>query len=155
MDTARMAQFQNFSLKGFEKISIKIAELDFGVGMEEYSLCCVRRFIWGKTINVKVYCCVMCQVWGCLDLNIVKLHDRVHQLFFPNEDSHKKALELDPWCFYIYLFIINPWDPAMEDVNYDFAGLLTACPFMFHIAHLSRGHHTVKVAYKITPSLTD
>ncbi|KAI5648587.1 hypothetical protein M9H77_34592 [Catharanthus roseus] len=72
--------------------------------MDEYSLCCVGQFS---------------------NLNIVKFHDQVHQLFFPDEDSRKKALECGPWCFDNYLFIIKPWDPAMKTPNYEFKSILT------------------------------
>ncbi|KAI5650038.1 hypothetical protein M9H77_36043 [Catharanthus roseus] len=61
MDATLMAQFQNFSLRGSEKLSIKLAEDDFKTGMEEYGLCCVGRCIWAKNMNVKAYRSVMCQ----------------------------------------------------------------------------------------------
>lgn len=76
----------------------------------------------------------MYQVWGCLDLNIVKFQNHVHQLFFQDDSSGKKALEYGLYCFDNYLFIIKPRDLATEDVDYDFESLLTACPFNFHIA---------------------
>ncbi|KAI5666219.1 hypothetical protein M9H77_16072 [Catharanthus roseus] len=93
MDAALMAQFQSFSLRGSEKLSIKVVEDNFKTRMEEYGLCCVGRFNWAKNMNVRAYHPVICQVWGCLDLSIVKLQDRVHHLFFPDEGSNKKALE--------------------------------------------------------------
>ncbi|KAI5673066.1 hypothetical protein M9H77_13430 [Catharanthus roseus] len=57
-----MAQFQNFSLCGSEKLSIKVVELDFKAGMEEYGLCYAGIFIWEKPMNVKTYRAVMCQM---------------------------------------------------------------------------------------------
>ncbi|KAI5652710.1 hypothetical protein M9H77_29897 [Catharanthus roseus] len=56
-----MQQFQKFSLNGSEKLSIKVAELDFRARLEEYGLCCVGRFIWAKTMNVNAYRSVICQ----------------------------------------------------------------------------------------------
>lgn len=94
------------------------------------------RFIWGKPMNVKNYWSVMCQVWSYLDLNIVQFQDRIYRLFFLEEDSRKKPLERCPSCFDNYLFIIKPWDPAIEALGFDFEPLLTACPFTFHISHL-------------------
>lgn len=88
------------------------------------------------------------------NLNIVKFHDQVHQLFFPDEDSRKKALECGPWCFDNYLFIIKPWDPAMKTPNYEFKSILTVCPLNFDTAYLPRGYHTVDVGYKIVSSLS-
>ncbi|KAI5647996.1 hypothetical protein M9H77_34001 [Catharanthus roseus] len=76
MDAALMAQFQNCSLRGSKKLSNKVAKLDFKADMEEYNLCCVRGFTWGKTMNVKAYRPIMCQ-------------DCVHRLFFLDEDSRK------------------------------------------------------------------
>lgn len=89
-----MAKFQFFSLRGSEKLSIKMVEQDFKEGTHEYSLCCVGRFMWGKPINIKAYRTVMCQVVGCLDLHIVKFQNRVHQIFFPNKDSPKGPLNV-------------------------------------------------------------
>ncbi|KAI5658244.1 hypothetical protein M9H77_27037 [Catharanthus roseus] len=55
MDPTLMAKFQFFSLRGSEKLSIKMVEQDFKEGTHEYSLCCVGRFMWGKPINIKAY----------------------------------------------------------------------------------------------------
>lgn len=46
MNSALMQKFQNFLLNGSEKLSIKVAEMDFKAGMEEYGMCYVGRFIW-------------------------------------------------------------------------------------------------------------
>lgn len=70
---------------------------------------------------------------GCLDLKIVKFQDRVHQLFFPNEASRKKALECGHWYFDNYLFIIKPWDLAMEEPK-------TLKVFLRHVCTLSILH---------------
>ncbi|KAI5671873.1 hypothetical protein M9H77_12237 [Catharanthus roseus] len=114
MDHSLMAKFQSFLLCYYEKVSINMAETDFTAGMVEYNLCCVRCFIWGKLMNAKNYRSVICQVWGCLDLNVIKFQERVYELFCPKEDSRKKALDREPWCIDNYLFIIKLWDPAKE-----------------------------------------
>ncbi|KAI5672021.1 hypothetical protein M9H77_12385 [Catharanthus roseus] len=142
MDHSLMAKFQSFLLRSFEKLSIKMAEADFTASMVEYNLCYVDYFIWGKLMNVKNYQSVMCQ-----------FKDRVFQLFFLHEDSRKKALEHEPWCFDYYLFIIKPWDHVMEAPCFDFEPLLTAYPYTFHISHLSQGYHTVEVRFKIASFL--
>ncbi|KAI5676720.1 hypothetical protein M9H77_07670 [Catharanthus roseus] len=81
-------QFQNFLLNGSEKLSIKVAEMDFKAGMEEYGMC----------------------------------YDHVHQLFFPDEASCKKALERGPWCFDNYLSSsshgILPWRTLITHINH-------------------------------------
>lgn len=131
-----------------------MAEQDFKKGMDEYAFCCVGRFVWGKPLTVKAYRTVMCQVWGCLDLNIVKFNDQVYQLFFPDEGTRKKALERVPWCFDDYLFIIESWHPAMESPNFRFRIPLDSLSVLFHIAHLPRDYHTMDVGYKISSFLT-
>lgn len=82
MDHSFMARFQSFSLRGSENLSIKTVETDFTAGMAEYNLCCVGCFICGKPMNAKNYRAVMCQVWGYLDLNIVKFWDRFFSFSF-------------------------------------------------------------------------
>lgn len=109
MDDAILRKLGNVELGEKEARCINLDDNCIHAGLSEFASSIVTLIKGGQPFHQEGFKAAMTRSWSCDAFSIQKIDDKLHHLFFAQEETVEYVLHHDPCSYENQLVLLRPW----------------------------------------------